>query len=223
MIDPMTGFAFAGVVWYQGESNVGNPYQGLLRALFADWRNQFGPSLTFAVVQLANNGPRPTQPVESAWARLREDQRLAVLADGNATLATAIDIGEPTDIHPANKQVLGERLARAMAIRLYGFTGSESGPMISTIKRDADKLVLTFTGIAGDLVAYSSANPIGFELCRDKLCSFTEATIAGPQVIIPNAAGATRVRFCWADSPTCTLYDGKTGLPAIPFEQSVAP
>lgn len=223
MIEPMGPFAFAGAVWYQGESNVGNPYQGLLRALFRDWRDQFGQELAFAVVQLANNGPRPTHPVESGWARLREDQRLAVLADGNATLATAIDIGEPTDVHPANKQALGERLARAMAIRLYGFKGSESGPQIAGIKRDGEKLVLSFTGQEGDFVAYSAARPIGFEACHDKECRYVDAEISGRQVILTGAKDATKVRFCWADSPTCTLYDGKTGLPALPFEQTVAP
>ncbi|ESQ73500.1 hypothetical protein ABAC402_19025 [Asticcacaulis sp. AC402] len=223
MISPMGPFGFAGAIWYQGESNVGQPYQGLLTRLFKDWRGQFGKDLVFAVVQLANNGPRVTQPTESGWARLREDQRLAVLADGNATLATAIDIGEPTDIHPANKQVLGERLSRAMAIQLYGFNGSESGPQIKSVVRVGDRLVLDFDAMEGDFVTYSSHRAIGFEACAGDVCRYVDAEVNGKSVMLLPAADATRVRFCWADSPTCNLYDGKTGLPAVPFEQTVAP
>jgi sialate O-acetylesterase len=34
------------------------------------------------------------------------------------------------------------------------------------------------------------------------------------------AADATRVRFCWADSPLCNLFD-TAGLPVGPFEIDV--
>ncbi|EGF91654.1 glycosyl hydrolase family 2, sugar binding domain protein [Asticcacaulis biprosthecium C19] len=223
MIAPMGSFGFAGTVWYQGESNVGRPYQSLMARLFKDWRSQFGDDMVFAVVQLANYENRAVKPVESGWARLREDQRLAVLADGNAVLATAIDIGEATDIHPANKQVLGERLSRAMAIKLYGFNGSVSGPMITSVVKDGDRLVLTFDGMEGDFITYSSNRPIGFEACVGNECRYVDAEASGKTVVLLAAANATKVRFCWADAPTCNLYDGKTGLPAVPFEQAVAP
>ncbi|ESQ82194.1 hypothetical protein AEAC466_18835 [Asticcacaulis sp. AC466] len=225
MIAPMGPFSFAGAIWYQGETNVGDPdYQALLTALMGQWRGQFGPALPIAVVQLANYGLRPSQPVESNWARLREAQRLAVLADPHATLATAIDIGEWSDIHPANKNELGKRLARAMAVKAYGMTGlSESGPQIAAITRDGDALVLRFTGLEGSFVAYSSRHPIGFELCGADGCQFAEADIKGREIVLHDAAMATKVRFCWADAPTCNLYDGENGLPALPFEMSVRP
>jgi sialate O-acetylesterase len=221
MIDPMGRFPFTAVIWYQGESNVGGPYKDLLGSLFKDWRNQFGPDLPFAVVQLANNGSRPTSPTNSAWARLREDQRLAVNGDAHATLAVAIDIGEPSDVHPANKQALGDRLARAISVKVYGVPGSESGPEIETIERTGDSLLLSFKGAEGNLVAYSASRPIGFEVCYENACQFAEAELSGRQVILAAVGSADRVRFCWADAPTCTLYDGTTGLPAVPFEKYV--
>jgi sialate O-acetylesterase len=221
MIAPLGRFAFKGTVWYQGESNVGSPYQGLLARLFKDWRGQFGKDMLFAVVQLANYGARSAQPADSALARLREEQRLAVLNDGNAVLATAVDIGEPGDIHPANKQVVGERLARAVAVRLYGQPGSPSGPMIRSAVGDGQRIVLSFDDVDGELLAYGGRRPIGFEVCTAAACQWADAQIEGSRLVIPDAAGIRKVRYCWADAPTCTLYDKQSGLPALPFEQQV--
>jgi sialate O-acetylesterase len=221
MIAPLHGFPFKAALWYQGETNVGSPYQGLLTRLFKDWRGQFGKDMAFAVVQLANFGARSAQPANSAMAQLREDQRRAVVNDPNAVLVTAVDLGEPTDIHPANKQVVGERLARALGIRLYGQPGSASGPMIRSAIRDGKRVVLDFDGIDGALTSYGSSRPVGFEVCNDAGCQWTDAQIAGSQVVLPDAVGARKVRFCWADAPTCTLYDSKSGLPAVPFEVDV--
>jgi sialate O-acetylesterase len=221
MIAPLGRFAFKGTVWYQGESNVGSPYQGLLERLFKDWRGQFGKDMLFAVVQLANYGARSAQPTDSATARLREEQRLAVLNDGNAVLATAVDIGEPGDIHPANKQVVGERLARAVAVRLYGQPGSPSGPMIRSAVADGQRIVLNFDDVDGELLAYGGKRPIGFEVCTASACQWADAQIEGSRLVIPDAAGIRKLRYCWADAPTCTLYDKQSGLPALPFEQQV--
>lgn len=221
MIAPLGRFPFKGALWYQGESNVGSPYQGLLARLFKDWRGQFGKDMAFGVVQLANFGARPTQPVESNWARLREDQRRAVLADPNAVLATAIDLGDPTDIHPANKQGVGERLARAFAIRLYGQPGSASGPMVKSALVQGERMVLEFDGLEGSLVAYGGPGPIGFEACTASGCRWTEARVSNARVVLPGAADAQKIRYCWGDAPTCTLYDAKSGLPAVPFEIDV--
>lgn len=221
MIAPLGRFPFKGALWYQGESNVGSPYQGLLARLFKDWRGQFGNGMAFGVVQLANFGARPTQPAESGWARLREDQRRAVLLDANAVLATAIDLGDPTDIHPANKQGVGERLARAFGIKLYGQPGSANGPMVKSAVAQGEGVAVAFDGVEGTLVAYGAAGPIGFEVCTDTACRWTEARMSGAQVVLPSAADAKKIRYCWGDAPTCTLYDGKSGLPAVPFEMDV--
>jgi len=220
MIAPLAGFPFKGALWYQGETNVGTPYQGLLTRLFADWRGQFGKDMLFAVVQLANFGTRTAQPAESALARLREDQRLAVLNDPHAVLVTAVDLGEPGDIHPANKLAVGQRLARAVAGKVYGEAGS-AGPMIRSAVASGSGIVLEFDGIEGTLLAYGASKPIGFEICDASGCRWAEAQIAGSRVLLPDDGKAQKVRYCWADAPTCTLYDGKSGLPAFPFEQEV--
>lgn len=226
MIAPLSNLSLRGVAWYQGESNTdeSDQYQALLTRFFADWRAQFGATLPFFVVQLAGYGPASSQPTESGWAKLREAQRLAVNADQNAGLAIAVDLGERTDVHPANKQEVARRLARAARHVLYKDAAPPSGPVPVSARRDGDAVSVEFTDITGKLVAYSAARPIGFETCGAAAgtCEYAEATLQGQRVLLKsaNAGTATRVRYCWADSPVCTLYD-EALLPAGPFQIEV--
>jgi sialate O-acetylesterase len=229
MIAPLGSYGLRGIIWYQGESNADDAphYKPLLQGLMADWRSQFGSDLPVLVVQLANYGPAATAPAASDWATLREAQRLAVAADAHAALTVAIDIGERTDIHPANKQELGRRLARAARHLVYGESIAPSGPVAVAARKDGERLVVSFKDITGGgLVAYGAYRPLGFELCGadQASCRFVDATLQPDRVVLEPvraASAATRVRFCWADSPVCTLYD-KSGLPAGPFEMPIS-
>jgi sialate O-acetylesterase len=229
MIAPLGKYGARGVVWYQGESNTsvpeGKTYESLLRALMADWRHQFDAPLPFLVVQLANYGPMAKTPVESGWALTRDAQRRAVAADGNAGLAVTIDIGNRDDVHPTNKQELGRRLARAARHVVYGEKISASGAQPLTAKRIDSRVVVEFAGIEGALVVYNSKDPSAFELCgaAEGSCRFVSAQLSGDKVSLSadEVADPKRVRFCWADSPLCNLYDG-AGLPVGPFEIGVS-
>ncbi len=225
MIAPLDRYTIRGAAWYQGESNTeeASRYESLLRGLIADWRNKFGADLPFLIVQLANYGAPPTTSVESGWAELREAQRRVAAADPRAGLAVTIDIGDRYDIHPANKQEVGRRPARAARHVVYGESAPASGPVAARAVRDGDQVIVTFTDVTNRLVAYSATEPVGFELCgaTRNSCRFTRAALEGNRAILsPAGASATRVRFCWADSPVCTLFDG-SGLPAGPFEMTI--
>jgi sialate O-acetylesterase len=225
MIAPLGPYNFRGAVWYQGESNVdqAESYRAELAALMADWRGKFKADLAFLVVQLANHGPPHTEPVESSWARLREAQRLAVAQDAYAGLAVAIDLGDRYDIHPANKQQVGRRLARAARHVIYGEAVSPSGPVPVSAQRFGHDVVVSFEDVEGALVAHSANGPIGFELCGTQAgtCRFVSARLEGSRVhLTADGGAAARVRYCWADAPVCTLYD-RSELPAGPFELTV--
>jgi sialate O-acetylesterase len=232
MIAPLGPYGLRGVAWYQGEANGGledaKRYEPQLRALMTDWRRQFEAPLPFFVVQLASWGALAGGPVDSGWARLRDAQRRAVAADGNAGLAVTIDIGDRIDIHPMNKQDVGRRLARAARHVVFGEKVSPSGAQPVSARRVTDGVVLTLTGHDGELRVVGAKDPAGFELCgaTQQTCRFVRAEMrrAGSeaQVLLadPGAAQATRVRFCWADSPLCNLFD-TTGLPVGPFEIDV--
>jgi sialate O-acetylesterase len=226
MIEPLGAYGLRGVLWYQGESNTETAanYRQLLAAWMADWRKQFGADLSFLIVQLANYGSPPTQPDESGWAEVREAERAAAAADAHAGLAVAIDIGESYDIHPRNKQELGRRLARAARKVMYGENIAPSGPVARNARRDGENIVVSFGDVAKALIAYSSDHPIGFELCGAAAhsCRYSTATINGDRVTLDGSVlpSATRVRYCWADSPVCTLFD-RDVLPAGPFELAI--
>ncbi len=222
MVAPLGQYALRGALWYQGESNTGEAavYPGLLRAYRSDLRAQFGAGLPLLVVQLANYGAAPTRPQESGSAQLRQAQRMVAAEDARSGLAVAIDIGERGDIHPANKQELGRRLARAARHVVYGERLPASGPVPLAARREGDAVAVRFGDIGDGLVAYGGDGPLGFELCGDATgsCRYAHARIRGDEVLLrADVSAAARVRYGWADSPVVTLYDG-AGLPAGPFE-----
>ncbi|HEX5163363.1 MAG TPA: sialate O-acetylesterase [Steroidobacteraceae bacterium] len=228
MIAPLGQYGFRGVVWYQGESNTSVPegrrYQAQLKGLMADWRRQFDSALPFLVVQLANYGPMAKAPVESGWALTRDAQRRAVEADGNAGLAVTIDIGNPDDVHPTNKQEVGRRLARAARHVVYGEKLSASGARPASAQRRGQAVAVSFADFEPPLVVYNSRDPAAFELCGAEAgtCRFVRAELRDGQVLLedPGGAAPARVRYCWADSPVCNLYDA-AGLPVGPFEIAI--
>jgi len=192
----------------------------------ADWRHQFGAQLAFLVVQLPNYGPQPVTPGDSGWATVREAERQAVAQDPHAGLAVTIDVGDAHNLHPGNKQDVGRRLARAARHVIYGEALAPSGPVAHRATRNADRVVVDFVDVDKGLVAYSHDTPIGFELCADSpgSCHYVEATLRNTQVLltVPGGTSPSRVRYCWADSPVCTLFD-RSGLPAGPFELRISP
>jgi sialate O-acetylesterase len=216
MVAPLGSVSLRGAAWYQGESDVGIPgYGDRMRELFAGWRAQFGSQMQMLVVQLANYGPVAERPSESGWAETRDIQRQAVEADGNAALIGAIDIGERTDIHPANKTLLGDRLARSAL--------GEAMPMPQSATLDGGTVTVRFTGVDGGLHVWSGPYPLSIELCGEAQdsCRYALATVDGDRLLIP-AGGrpTTRIRYAWADSPVVNLFDGRD-LPIPGFELEI--
>ncbi|MEQ8935006.1 MAG: sialate O-acetylesterase, partial [Amphiplicatus sp.] len=226
MIAPIGVYALKGAVWYQGESDTGEPdsYRTKLSALMNDWRRRFGADLPFLIVQLPGYGAAPTEPEDSWAARLRDSQRAAASADDNAALVVTIDIGDPYDVHPANKQEVGRRLASAARRLVYGDNVDAVGPTATRALRKGDEVAISFNDVEGDLVAHGALRPIGFELCgaEEGTCRYVDASIKANQVLlaIPRKFAPVRVRYCWAESPVCTLSD-ESELPAGPFELPV--
>ena len=223
MIAPLGPYTLRGALWYQGESNASEnqTYQSLLNGMMTDWRRQFGPDLPFLIVQLPNFGPFASAPGESDWAGLREAQRLAVKSDPHAGLGVTIDVGEPHNLHPTDKQDVAKRLVRAARHVIYGDSTPPSGPTPLRATRNGQEITVEFGDIEKGLVVYGHDEPIGFELCGDApgSCRFADAELSGSQVKLTAAPGTTptRIRYLWADSPICTLFDS-SGVPPGPFE-----
>ncbi|MCP9223540.1 Ig-like domain-containing protein [Erythrobacter sp. LQ02-29] len=217
MIAPLGPMRFAGAAWYQGESDAGIPgYADRLTALLAGWRAQFGEQMRMLVVQLPDFGERRAGPGASGWAEIREAERAVVAADGNAALASAIDLGAWNELHPPNKLEVGERLA-------MGAEG-EAMPMPVSATRGSGEIVVNSNGLRDGLVVFSGADPLGVELCGEEQesCRYAPARIEGDRLIIAeDGRPATRVRYAWADAPIVNLFDGR-GLPVPGFELEIA-
>lgn len=214
MVAPLGPIGLAGVAWYQGESDVGQPhYDDRLRALIGGWRRQFGRAdLPVFVVGLPGYGPAATKAGGSGWAALRDEQRRGADAIAGATLIPAIDLGDRLELHPANKIELGHRLALA----------AEGKPMPRVIDaaRQGGQIVVRFDGVTGALASWSSDRAIGFELCSDTAnsCRFASAVARGATVeVADDGKPSTRVRYAWADAPVVNLFDD-ANLPVSSFE-----
>lgn len=214
MIAPLVPYGVKGFAWYQGEANVteAGEYARLMPAMIADWRKAFGAE-PFLLVQLAAFGAQKPGVANSDWAALRDVQRRVAAADPQVGMASAVDIGSPYDIHPADKTRVGQRLALLARKIAYGENIVAAGPAPLSARRDGAEVVVTLDQPA---VVYGAARPIGFELC-DTTCRFVDATVEGATVRLLGAANATKIRYAWADSPIINLF-GATGLPATPFE-----
>lgn len=225
MIAPLVPYTLKGVAWYQGEANAGDPalYARLLSALVADWRTRFkSADLPFLVVQLSAFGMPHISPQASGWAGIRDVQRRLEANDPHVGMALSYDVGDPYDIHPTEKRVVGQRLALAAQKVAYG-QAVDLGPRPQSVTRQGQNLVVDFTGVDGGLVAYGSNTVIGFEVCADT-CQFVDGHIDGNKVVLTGAAtpAAKSVRFGWADVPTLNLFD-KANLPASPFAMDIQP
>ena len=111
MIFPLRNYKFKGIVWYQGESNVGrwNEYSSLLSAMIADWRKLFDSQLPFYIIELADF-LAPDNPGRSAWAALRKQQAITAKKNPDTYLIKNSDTGEWNDIHPLDKKTAAIRL-----------------------------------------------------------------------------------------------------------------
>ena len=223
MIAPLAPYGLKGVAWYQGEADAGTPsgYADKLAAMMAGWRREFeAPDLPFLIVSLANFGAPSTAPGPSGWAEIREAQRQAAAGDGHAAVAVAVDLGDRLDIHPANKQEVGRRLARAAKAVAYGADLAPSGPAAADARRTSGGILVSFRGVTGSLRSWSGGRALGFELCArtQESCRYADAVADGATVrIADDGRPATRIRYAWSDAPVVNLYD-EAPLPVGPFE-----
>jgi sialate O-acetylesterase len=226
VIAPLQPFAIKGVIWYQGEQNAAraHQYRTLFPALIRDWRRTWGQGdFPFLFVQLPNYIPdkskpdHPAEPESSAWAELRDAQRQALLAP-NTGMAVTIDLGDPRDIHPKNKQDVGRRLARQALSVAYGQAIVASGPLYRSMSIVGDEVHLQFHHAGSGLVARGGELK-GFAIAgADQKFVWARATIDGARVVVTSdrVPQPVAVRYAWADNPDCNLYN-KEGFPASPF------
>ncbi|GHV47868.1 9-O-acetylesterase [Bacteroidia bacterium] len=222
-INPLTRLPIKGVLWYQGESNIGNAYQyrDLFPAMIRDWRAQWKQGdFPFLYAQLANCDPPSVQPCESATAELREAQQMA-LSLSQTGMAVCIDIGDANDVHAKNKQDVGYRLAQAGLKIAYGKDIVYSGPVYRSKEIKGDKVILTFDSVGSGLMAKDPYGYVkGFSIAAaDRKFEWARAFIEDDQVVVysPDVKNPVAVRYGWSENPDDVNLYNKEGLPASPF------
>ena len=232
MVAPLIPYAIKGAIWYQGESNASvagsTEYRTLFGRMITDWREKWGEGdFPFLFVQLAGYGGNSPRDV---WPFVRESQ-LKTLALPNTGMASAVDIGDPTNIHPPDKLDVGLRLALAAKHVAYGQKLVYSGPVFEAMKVEGGAIRIRFTQTGGGLIIGAAPwRPTTVQpLPADKLVGFAvagsdrnwlpaEAKIEGNSVVVssPQVPEPVAVRYAWNNSPQGNLYN-KELLPASPF------
>lgn len=224
MIHPLVPYALCGVIWYQGEGNgdryagsIGyQEYRSLFPALIAHWRADFHqPELPFYFAQIANC-VRKFDPTQQEWAFLREAQERALKLPHTGMVVT-IDIGEPDNIHPLNKQEVGRRFGLLAAALQEGRAIESSGPRFAFARPEQGGIRLHFTHAEG-LHAGGRALS-GFEIAGEaRRFMPADARIEGETILVSALSVKTpvAVRYAWHNTPEACLFNA-AGLPAAPF------
>jgi len=221
MIAPFVPYAIRGAIWYQGESNAGRAYQyrELFPLLIKDWRARWQQGdFPFLFVQLANYRAVNAEPVEDDWAELREAQS-QTLSLPNTGMAVTIDIGDANDIHPGNKQKVGNRLALNARRLVYNENVVHSGPKYKSMKIEGNRIRLFFEHAEEGLMSKNGEALKGFAIAgADRKFVWAKAAIEGNAVVVSNenVPQPVAVRYAWSINPECNLHN-KPGLPASPF------
>ena len=232
MVNGWIKLPIRGVIWYQGCANKGNPhYLELHRALIADWRARWGISdLPFMIVQLAGFEKAHAKDWKTADATkvagyaLTRDIQLQMLEEiPNVGLATAIDIGEADNIHPANKQEVGFRLALETERIVYGWNIVSQGPRFADAKIEGDAIRVSFLNADNGLKPSDGQEPGAFAIAgADGKFVWAEAKIEGKTVVV-RATGVKEpkfVRYAYAGYRGDANLQNAEGLPAYPFRSS---
>lgn len=220
ILAPVIPFGIRGVAWYQGESNAYRAFQyrTLLPALITSWRQHWQQGdFPFLIVQLANYQFEP-----QVFPELREAQQMALDLPATA-MTVSIDIGNPTDIHPQNKQEVGRRLFLAAGEMIYG-NGPGSGPRYHSMVISDGKCRLRFTDTGEGLTIPGPSQTADFSVAgTDRVFHPALIKIEGNEVILwsSEVPAPVAVRYAWANHPhDALLYNqvnGKAFLPASPF------
>jgi sialate O-acetylesterase len=236
MLAPLTKYAIKGALWYQGESNAfkTSGYDIRMPAMIQSWRQAWGiKDFPFLMVQLAPYSAG--NPEGDNWPYLREAQRRTTEVIPNVGMAVITDVGELNDIHPRNKQPVGERLALLARQIAYGEKGlNAAGPVYKSVRFENGKAYVTFSSTGGGLEArgipgrqtFAPPTPEGFAIAgTDGKFVAASAKIVSPdtvEVSAPQVTDPKMVRFGWKNFPTVDLW-GKSGLPASPFRTDSLP
>jgi sialate O-acetylesterase len=221
MVAPFIDMQIKGVIWYQGESNSGARapmYARVFPTLISDWRARWGEGdFPFLFVQISSFKSNGTE----TWGIVRDAQR-RTLSLANTGMAVTLDVGDPGNVHPPDKQTVGHRLALAARQIAYGEHLEDSGPLFRQATPEGSSVRVWFDHAEG-LTAQGGVLE-GFELAAEDHHFVTAtAAVEGSSVVVKSSAvkAPKFVRYAWANAPSANLINA-AGLPASTFSSESA-
>ncbi len=225
MIHPLRKYTVKGVLWYQGESDLGNTtYQHSMTTLIKSWRREFGnENMTFTLIQL----PRWAS---NNWFDLREQQKATALAVPNCSYSVNLDCGEAADIHPNDKEPVGVRAAQATLRAFYGQTKFKQSPAYKSHRIEGKKVYVTFSNVDKGLFFQTEKTPgakdwttvtegTAFEIMDESGVYYpATAVLQGNTLVLTSTIAEPKgIRYAYGNFPAVSLFD-KNGLPAEQFQ-----
>jgi len=220
MIVPIEPYTLKGVIWYQGENNADRAYQyrKLFPAMINNWRRDWNNSkLPFYFVQIS--------PHRSQNPEIRDAQLYVYRHTPYTGMTVTTDNGDSLNIHPRNKELVGDRLALWALHNEYGKKAIiVSGPLYKSMKIEGDKIRISFdfdkglVAKGGDLTEFTIAgDDQNFVAANAKIVQGTRSGEGNTVVVWSDEVKNPKaVRFAWKNVPHPNLFNG-ADLPASPF------
>ena len=216
MISGLLPFAIRGAIWYQGEANhrEGMAYLHKMKALVGGWRSVWKQGdFPFYYVQLAPYGGYTKGCLPVFW-----EAQTAAMAIPNTGMAVINDVGNPKNIHPRNKQVVGARLALWALAKTYGKDIVYTGPLYKSMTVEGKGIRIAFDHATG--LKSRDGKPLTFfEIAgKDGKYAPADAIVDGETVVVssPTVPEPTAARFAWDNIASPELVNG-AGIPANSF------
>jgi sialate O-acetylesterase len=222
MIAPYTRYAIKGVIWYQGEADqypqTSAPfYARVFSSMIQDWRHQWSQGdFPFLFVQLTSY----KSDTPDGWSIVRDAQR-RTLSLANTGMAVTLDLGNPSNIHPADKQTVGARLAAVAFNVAYGSKQEGTSPVFVQATSEpggmrawfthADKLAVKSGAVEGFEIAGPDHNFVPAEAHIEKIGDRETVVATAPSITEPKY-----IRYGWSSVVTNLLYNS-AGLPLGTF------
>jgi sialate O-acetylesterase len=217
MISPIEPYAIKGAIWYQGESNTDEPkfYRTQLPLMIRNWREDWNEGeFPFYFVQIA-----PYNYGDTVQSQTLRESQLLTLSTPHTGMAVTLDVGDPKNIHPADKKTVGERLARWALAKDYKKRVPFSGPLYRSMKTVGDSIIVSFDYADKGLLLKEDGSNTEFLIAgQDRAFVKADVKVKGKQLILCSAKvrNPVSVRYAWSNTGKATLFNVE-GLPASSF------
>jgi sialate O-acetylesterase len=221
MLYPIVGYGIRGAIWYQGESNKGEPdlYVKMFDLMVREWRNIWGVGeFPFYYCQIAPYNYGGGHP-NSGY--IREAQAKGLLTP-NTGMAVLMDAESPYCIHPPKKKDAGERMALWALAKTYGMDKIHyRSPEVQSVETEGRIMIVTLNMFGSS----SGLTTHGKELKKFQIAGENKrfyqatATLSGNKIYVfaPEVPKPAAIRYCFDDTSDTEIFTVEGELPVSSF------